>query len=97
MSNLIPEFAHVVNRFTIPHGLAPEEQRLFLGHVEAINLKFFGDEELYGDGYYMVPDVENSSVAQKIVEVLKKLCDTAGIPAYIGKDIGCWHLGIVQE
>jgi hypothetical protein len=65
--------------------------------VGAINQKFFEDQELYGDGYHTVLDGENPSVAKRIVEALARLCHVAGIPAYIGRDVGCWRLGIVWE
>ena len=97
MSNLIPEFAHMQIFFTIPAGLDSNERRLLLLHVHLINEKFFGDVELYGDGYHNIPDGDNPSAAKKIVEALQRLCEVAGIPVYIGRITGCWLLGIVWE
>ena len=84
------------NRLVVPPGLSPKETAVLLRHIGAINEKFFGGEELNGDGYYSIP-IGDPVVSKKIVEALKCLCDLVGIPAYIGRDIGCWRLGIVWE
>lgn len=88
---LVPCFAGLINFFTVPQNLSPEEQRLFINTALEVDDRITKESENKNTTQFAW---KKEILGESVVEAIRELCERTGYKANVGSNLDEWVVDV---